>query len=427
MGLLDGIVRWFGGEQVAEAALSASGPAYRSGNPEDPNTSLSQILDNIGGLSAQSTPASGVLVNPDTALRVSAVYSAVNTIAETIACMPRGLYKETERGKEKPKRHSLNKLYDSEPNDFQTWFQFMHSLVACALLRGNGYAYIRRDEAYRPVGLEFLAPGECMPMYQSTGLNKSLYYYVFGTVVPKRDIIHIPDLASDGIIGKSRITLHAESIGIALAAERFGASFYGNGANMSGVLTTDGKLSNDSYNRIRNDWRSRYRGVGNAHETVILEQGLKYERISIVPEDAQFIETRKFQVEDIARIFRVPPHKLADLSRSTNNNIEHQSIEFVTDTIVPWVERIEQEFDRKLLFESEKGQYWTEHDVSYLLRGDSKARAELIQAMFNTGAISPDEIRTENGLNKLGGPHAKTYLQAGFVEVGTNLTGKGEV
>lgn len=389
-------------------------------NINDPSVPIT--ADNIHGLiSNRPETGSGVSVTPESALTFSAVYSCVNIIAETFALLPQALYKKTDAGREKVKKHTLASLYSAEPNDLQTWFQLKHSLITAALLNGNGYALIERNLRFEPIGIKFLEPWECVPIYNNVGVNKTLYYMVYGVPVNKRDIIHVTDLASNGVIGKSRISLFREAIGLGIAAERFGASFYGNGANMSGILTTDHILSSAAANRIKQDFQSQSSGLGKANGTVVLEQGLHYERISISPEDSQFIQTRKFQVEEIARIFRVPLHKLQDLDRSTNNNIEHQSIEFVTDTMMPWVERVEQEFDRKLLGEREKGDLETEFDVSYLLRGDSQAQSELTKTLFATGAVSPDDIRERNGMNRKGGAHEKTYLQLGFAPLDENF------
>lgn len=403
--------------EPASTALAASETAEVRSNPESPGTSLEEIA-NWNGLSYNPYPTeTGLAISPDTALRFTAVYSAINIIAETIASMPFSVYEELSDGRGIATTQPVYNLTRTEPNPHQTWFGFWHHLISSTLLSGNGFALIERDGRAVPIALHFLEPGECEPYYMKVGRIRKLYYYVFGNLVEPRDILHITCLGSDGVIGKSPIALAREGIGLGLAAEKFGSSFFGRGAHSSGTLETDQVFKDQgAIDRLRNQFASRYQGLGNAHKPMILEQGMKFSKISIDPTDAQFIETRKFQINEIARLYRVPLHKLQDLERSTNNNIEHQSLEFITDTIQPWVTRIEQECNRKLIREADKGRVYTEFDMDELYRADLKSKGEYYKSLFNIAAISPNEVRQREGFNRYSGGDRK-YLQTAMAPI----------
>ncbi|UFH52560.1 phage portal protein [Spirosoma sp. KNUC1025] len=384
-------------------------------NPAVPLGSMTSWSDLFG---AYGIPvAAGVKVTPETAMRVSAVYACISRIANTLAMLPMGVYLETELGRELDKEDALQQLYVYGPDECMNWFDFVFILVASALAHGNGYALIERDKYMKPIGLRFLEPGECAPIYMNAGRIRYLYYNVFGEIVHKRDIIHIRNLGSNGVIGKSPIELFAEGIGLSLAAEQFGAAFFGQGAGGMGVLETDNVFKdNGAIDRLRKQFADRQAGLNNAHKPLILEQGMHYKAVTIPPNHAQFIETRNFQVEDIARMYSVPQHKIGKLDRSTNNNIEHQNKEFITDTILPWTERLRQEFERKLIAEDQKADKIIVFDFDFLLRGDSVAEAAKIKALFDTGSITPNEIRQRNNLNRKKGLD-DTYAQMNMQRV----------
>ena len=371
-------------------------------NPAIPLSQANALGDLFAG--GGSTVRSGVKVSPESALRVSAVYACINAIADTVAMLPMAQYKEVSAGRELDKESAFQQMLYYGPNEFMNWYDFTHVLVSSALAHGNGYALILRDPYMKPIGLRYLQKGECSPLYVNAGKTQYLYYFVFGELVEKRDIIHIRCLGSDGVIGKSPIELAAESIGLHLAAEEFGARFFGQGGNMSSVLESENPFKDQTaIKRLANQFAERVGGLKNAHLPLILEQGMKHKSISIPPNHAQFIETRNFQIEDIARMYRVPQHKVGKLDRSTNNNIEHQSKEFVTDAIMPWTERIRQEYERKLVPEADKPTTVIAHDYDFLLRGDSVARATYYQGRMNTGSITPNEIRRKENDNALPG------------------------
>jgi HK97 family phage portal protein len=217
-------------------------------------------------------------------------------------------------------------------------------------------------------------------------------------ILQSYEILHIPALSTNGYSGISPVRAHMHSIGLGMAATEFGATFFGNGSNLAGVLEHPGKISDEAIDRLREQWHSKYGGVDNSHKTAVLADGIKYNRIGVPPNEAQFLETRQFQIEDIARIYNVPPHKIKHLHRSTYNNIEQQNIEFAQDTIRPWVKKIEEELDRKLFRTDERGKYFTRFNIDGLLRGDYKTRMEGHYRMFQMGAINPDEIRKLEGM-----------------------------
>ncbi|WP_420150190.1 phage portal protein [Spirosoma sp.] len=423
-GLAEYVKSFFkGSDAVSDAGSAVAYTAERS--EEQRSASLENPAVPLGSMASWSdlygnygTPVSaGVKVTPETAMRVSAVYACISRIANTLAMLPMGVYWETEEGRKLDKEDPLQLLYTYGVDECMNWIDFIFILVASALAHGNGYALIERDKYMKPIGLRFLEPGECAPIYMNAGRVRYLYYNVFGEVIHKRDIIHIRNLGSNGVIGKSPIELFAEGIGLSLAAEQFGARFFGQGAGGMGVLETEQSFKDESaINRLRAQFAGKVTGLENAHKPLILEQGMKYKAVTIPPNHAQFIETRNFQVEDIARMYGVPQHKIGKLDRSTNNNIEHQNKEYLTDTILPWTVRIQQEFERKLFLEEDKGRKQIIHDFDILLRGDSVAEAAKIQALFNTASITPNEIRRRNNLNHLP-HHDDTFTQMNMQRV----------
>lgn len=362
--------------------------------------------------STGSDNSSGEYVAGYSSWRVPAVYRSITLISETIAMLPLNLLETKDNGNKFPaKKHPTYKIYVSEPNQFQTWFDLKLHLVSQALTYGNGYAYIRRDNYGNPLSYEHLSNGECIPYYIKTGKLHYLYYYVFGEMVEARDIIHIKCIGSDGVIGKNPIEIARDTIGAGVAQQKFTGSMYKNGLNVQGVLEHPNRLSKEAQERLKTQMQ-KYKGAGNANSTLVLEEDMKYKSISINPIDAQFIETRKFTIEDISRMFGVPLHKLNELSKATNNNIEHQDLEFYKNCISPWEERIEQEFDRKILLPREKGKYKHEFDNSKLLRTDVKSRMEWVNGMFTKGSLTPNELRVMEGLNAIDNPKMdETYMQ----------------
>lgn len=313
--------------------------------------------------------SSGKTVNERTAMQTTAVYACVRILAETIASLPLHTYKYTKDGKEKATEHQLYYLLHDEPNPEMTSFVFRETLMSHLLLWGNAYAQIIRDGRGQVVALYPLLPDKMRVDRNTSG---ELYYeyhsdkgvYIFN----KDDVLHIPGLGFDGLIGYSPIAMAKNAIGMAMATEEYGASFFANGANPGGVLEHPGVVKDPK--KIRDSWNQVYQGSSNAHRIAVLEEGMKFQQIVIPPEQAQFLETRKFQINEIARLFRIPPHMVGDLEKSSFSNIEQQSLEFVKYTLDPWVIRWEMSMQKALLLPSEKRTYFIKLNVDGLLRGD---------------------------------------------------------
>lgn len=344
--------------------------------------------------------SSGKTVNERTAMQTTAVYSCVRILAETIASLPLHTYKHTESGKEKATEHSIYHLLADEPNPEMTSFVFRETLMGHLLLWGNAYAQIIRDGRGKVLSLYPLMPdkmtvdradnGEIYYMYNKEGQQYCLRNY---------EVLHIPGLGFDGLIGYSPIAMAKNAIGMVIATEEYGASFFANGANPGGVLEHPGVVKDPA--RVRESWNSVYQGTKNAHRVAVLEEGMKFQSIGIPPEQAQFLQTRKFQLNEIARIFRIPPHMIGDLDKSSFSNIEQQSLEFVMYTLDPWVVRWEQAIKRALFSESEKKEYFVKFNVDGLLRGDYQSRMNGYAVGRQNGWLSTNDIRELENLNRI--------------------------
>ena len=306
---------------------------------------------------------SGKPVNERTAMQTTAVYACVRILAEAVASLPLHVYEyQDDGGKKLVHDHPLYYLLHDEPNPEMTSFVFRETLMSHLLIWGNAYAQIIRDGAGRVLGLYPLLPdkmdvqrddrGNIYYVY-SRNSDENPMFKEYGDIRLKaEDVLHIPGLGFDGLIGYSPIAMAKNAVGMTLACEEYGASFFANGANPGGVLEHPGVLKDPS--KVRESWNSVYRGVNNAHKIAVLEEGMKYQQIGIPPEEAQFLETRKFQINEIARLYRIPPHMVGDLDKSSFSNIEQQSLEFVKYTLDPWVIRWEQSLQRSLLLPGER-------------------------------------------------------------------------
>jgi HK97 family phage portal protein len=344
--------------------------------------------------------SSGKTVNERTAMQTTAVYACVRVLAEAIASLPLHTYRYTDNGKEKAIDHSLYYLLHNEPNPEMTSFVFRETLMGHLLLWGNAYAQIIRDGRGKVIALYPLMPDK-MTVDRT---EKGELYYIYnkdGVDYPLRsdEVLHIPGLGFDGLVGYSPIAMAKNAIGMAIATEEYGAKFFANGANPGGVLEHPGVVKDPA--RIRESWNAVYQGTGNAHRVAVLEEGMKFQSIGIPPEQAQFLETRKFQLNEIARIFRVPPHMVGDLEKSSFSNIEQQSLEFVMYTLDPWVIRLEQAIQRALFSSTEKKEYFAKFNVNGLLRGDYQSRMQGYAVGRQNGWLSADDIRELEDMNKL--------------------------
>ena len=324
----------------------------------------------------------GKNVTERSAMQMTAVYSCVRVLSEAVAGLPLHVYKyRSDGGKEKAIDHSLYRLLHDEPNPEMTSFVFRETLMTHLLLWGNAYAQIIRNGKGEVIALYPLMPNRMSVDRDSNG--KLYYKYYRGSdeairskeyevILSTSDVLHIPGLGFDGLVGYSPIAMAKNAIGLAIATEEFGAKFFANGAAPSGVLEHPGTIKDPS--KVREAWQSQFGGSSNSGKVAVLEEGMKYTPISISPEQAQFLETRKFQINEIARIFRVPPHMVGDLEKSSFSNIEQQSLEFVKYTLEPWLVRWEQSMIRSLLTPSEKQEYFIKFNVDGLLRGDYASR-----------------------------------------------------
>ena len=353
---------------------------------------------------------SGKPVNERTAMQTTAVYACVRVLAEAVASLPLHVYEyQDDGGKKLVHDHPLYYLLHDEPNPEMTSFVFRETLMSHLLIWGNAYAQIIRDGAGRVLGLYPLLPDK-MEVQRD---DKGNIYYVYsrnsdenptfkeyGNIKLKaEDVLHIPGLGFDGLIGYSPIAMAKNAVGMTLACEEYGASFFANGANPGGVLEHPGVLKDPS--KVRESWNSVYRGVSNAHKIAVLEEGMKYQQIGIPPEEAQFLETRKFQINEIARLYRIPPHMVGDLDKSSFSNIEQQSLEFVKYTLDPWVIRWEQSLQRSLLLPGEKGKYFIKLNVDGLLRGDYQSRMNGYAVGRQNGWFSANDIREMENMNPI--------------------------
>lgn len=352
---------------------------------------------------------SGKSVNEFTAMQTTAVYSCVRILSEALASLPLHIYRYKEGGKERVYDHPLYHILHDEPNSEMTSFVFRETLMSHLLIWGNAYVQVIRDGAGRVLGLYPLLPnkvnvgrdksGEIFYTYARTS-DENPNFKDYGTVVlRKQDVLHIPGLGFDGLVGYSPIAMAKNAVGMTLACEEYGASFFANGANPGGVLEHPGVLKDPK--KVRDSWNEVYRGTNNAHKVAVLEEGMKYQQIGIPPEEAQFLETRKFQINEIARLYRIPPHMVGDLEKSSFSNIEQQSLEFVKYTLDPWVIRWEQALQRSLLLPKEKSEYFIKLNVDGLLRGDYQSRMNGYSIGRQNGWLSANDIREMEDMNSI--------------------------
>mgnify|MGYP003634342130 CR=1 FL=1 len=341
---------------------------------------------------------SGVRVTQDSALAFSAVWAAVRILSESVAQLPINLIQREENG-DKTKRtdHFLYNIIHNKPNEYMTNYTFIQKIMYDLCVGGNSYVKIERNGSGRPVALypinlqdiEFRVYDEKY-FYYNTETGESLEY---------EEILHFKIMSQDGMIGQSPIDTCANSISWGLALEQYGNSYFSNGAKVSGVLQTDRALSTEAIDRLRNSFDQNYSKIGDAQKTLILEEGLKFNTISLSNEASQFLASRQFSIEEIARIFNIPPHLLRDLSKSSFNNIQEQSREFVQYSLMPYLSMIEQEMTTKLFKKAEQGKLFIEFNTNALLRGNPKERAEYYRTMLNIGAMTINEVRQKENMN----------------------------
>lgn len=353
--------------------------------------------------------AAGKNVNEFTAMQTTAVYACVRILAESIAGLPLHVYEYRGNGKERVPGHPLYFLLHDSPNPEMTSFVFRETAMVSLLLWGNFFSQIIRDGMGRVVGLYPLLPNRMSVdrdesgelVYTYTSVTDSNPNVKSGKQIKLRrqDVLHIPGLGFDGLVGYSPIAMAKNAVGMTLACEDYGSAFFQNGARPGGVLEHPGVLKDPS--KLRESWQAVYGGTSNTGKVVVLEEGVKYTPISIPPNEAQFLETRKFQIDEIARLYRVPPHMIGDLEKSSFNNIEQQSLEFVKYTLNPWVVRWEQSLQKALLSPSEQRRYFIKFNVDGLLRGDYQSRMAGYAVGRQNGWLSANDIREMENMNPI--------------------------
>lgn len=365
------------------------------------NTASSSYDDFVKGVDIENPSLSGMYVSEENSITVSGVFACVRVIAEDIASLPLPLYKRLPRGKEKAVDHPLYYLIHDSPNEDMTAFAFKEAMMTNLLLWGNAYAQTIRDKNGQIVSIHPLLSSRMTVTKDQNGELKYSYTNEKGETftLKKEQLLHIGGIGFDGISGLSPISVAREAIGLAKATEVYGNKFFANGARPGGVLEHPGTLKDPS--KVRESWEAVYKGANNAHKIAVLEEGMKYHDIGMPQKDAQFLETRQFQLNEICRIFRVPPHLVGDLSRSTFSNIEHQSIDYVVHTLRPWLVRWEQAINLNLLNVFERKDYFAKFNVDGLLRGDFATRMNGYAVGRQNGWYSANDIRELEDLNPI--------------------------
>lgn len=375
-------------------------------NIEDPTKPLtmSALTELLTGGSV-----AGEAVTPQSSMRVAAVWACVWAISTAIARMPLLTYQRTAGGRERATGHAVYRLLRTRPNPDMSAFTFLRTTIMQTLLWGNGYAEILRDRRGVPEALLPIQSYRVRPIRVDGELMYRVYTDGETQTLLRRDVLHVPGLSYDGVVGLSVIAHARLTIAASLASDKYAANLMANGMRPSGAITHPGKLGRDAQNNLRESITLTYAGPANAGKPLILEEGMTWNANALPPEDAQFVEQATMRVEDICRWFNVPPHKIQHLLRATNNNIEQQSLDWLGDTVAPWAECVQQEVNWKLFDEAEMDEYYAEFLTQVLVQMDAKTRGELYGKMFATGSISPDEIRDRENLNHLPDGRGRVY------------------
>jgi HK97 family phage portal protein len=364
----------------------------------------------------------GVNITPDTAVTIAAVWACLRYLSQTVAVLPWHVKRDGDRGPEIQKTHRVDKLLSQRPSSEYSSFQFRETLTHWALRWGNGYAEIEWDTTGTvPVALWPIHP-ERVHVFRDPD-TKALFYRVWegngqsdigiGNVeIPAEDMFHIRGFG-EGPVGVNVIHYAAQSLGWARAAQIFGASFFGNGMNVGGVVMNKKPLTPAGLNRQKAQFDNLYKGPSRGNKFAFLDNDADIKTLSIEPDKAQFIATQQHLIEEVCRWFGVPPHKVQHLLRATFTNIENQGIEVVVDSISPWVKRFEDEADYKL-FGQNRQNFYTKIDMTSLMRGDVQSRVAYYTGMRNIGAMTPNEVRIDNGMNTIGPDGDKSTMQSGF-------------
>jgi HK97 family phage portal protein len=351
----------------------------------------------------------GENVTEHTALTYSAVYNAISLISGTIGALPLHLMQRREKSKRIADDRVMYGVMHDSANQYMTAMALRECLMAHILAWGNGYCEIVRNGYGELSALWPITPNRVTPIM----VDYELKYRIrlpdgADIILPREKVLHVPGLGFDGFLGYSVIAMARKSIGLGMAMETFGSRFFGEGTHPGVIVEHPGKLSPEAHSNLKGSLSDTYSGLGNSHRLMLLEEGMKFQKIVIDPKDSQFLESRLFQIPEVARWFNLPPHKLKDLTKSSFSNIESEQISFVTDSILPWLVRLEQNFNSQLLSESDRqysgrGRLYYKHSVEGLLRADAASRGSYYREMFNVGAMSVNEIREKEDMDPIPG------------------------
>lgn len=345
---------------------------------------------------------SGTYITPQTALGLTAVYAGINVISKDIAALPRRVCEILPDGSEIPApNHYLNYLLSVSPDDEIDSFRWVRDDQAHVLGWGNGHSEVVRNGRGEVQSIHILDPAKTKAKRTDSG---RLYYELLDSKrkLSSDNVLHMAGLGFNGLEGYSPITIARQSIGLSMGAEQFGASFFGNGAVGKGVIKLAKRIGEAAVNNLRKSFGQVHQGSSNAHNVIILEEGMDYVQTQIPPNDAQFLETRRFTVEEIARLLGLPPHKIGDYSNAHMANVEESNLDYIATTIAGWVAMRESQYNWKLLSKEERRRYVIRHDMSSLMMGNSVARAQYYQIMRNLGVMSADDICRREGMLPIG-------------------------
>lgn len=369
-------------------------------NPAIPLTDADAI-DELFGVNSSS----GENVNQDTALSITALWNAVSLISAHFASLPLHVFLRTEEGRKKDNSHLADYILSKRPNEIQTSYDLRRTLMLSALIKGNGFAEIKRNKLYEPTALIFRHPA-LVEVKASDDLVKYIVKIVNkdGSMVGEREVkaenmIHLKGLSLDGVVGMNVISYHSASLGTGLAQRSLNNEYYANGGQLAGVIT--GAKNNEQVVQVLKSFSQRYTGKKNRFKTAVLPNPLEYKAVSFTNRDMELLGQMKMTIEDVARIFNIPLHKLKNLDRATNNNIEHQDLEYYKDCLLPWLVSFEQECESKLLTEREKkeGTHFIKHNVNAILRADMVSRSNFYALMRQMKVMSANEVRRLEDMN----------------------------
>lgn len=358
--------------------------------------------------------SSGKHINEQSALKYSPFWAAVRVISGTIAALPFIVYRRDGKGgKTRANEHSVYQLLHNRPNEYMDALTFIETRQSHVLTYGNGFAEIQRNNGGKPIALWPLLPDRTFRRIGDDGIP---YYEVRqqkGPTVylPDYNVLHIKGLGFDGYTGYNVVSYHKEAIGYGVAVKEFGGRFFSNDASPGGVLEHPNTLGEPALKHLKESWNAEHKGLSRAHRLKVLEEGMKWTKTGVDPEQAQALEVQKYTVDDCSRIFNIPPHKIGSLEKATFSNIEEQNIDFVTSTMFYWFRKWEQECNYKLFMPGEKGKVFCEILVDGLLRGKTISRYQAYNIGRNAGFLCVDDIREKENMNLLPDGQGQIFLE----------------